>query len=443
MGGHSLKKLNIILALLLIFTVFLSACNAGNQTTGETDDSNIVTLKFMGWEASPLETKAVKVGLEKFMKENPDIKVEYTPVPQTQYSSKLLTMLAGDAAPDVFFLGAEDYRTFQKKNVLLDLTAYFENEYSIDDFIPSSANIMQIDGKIFGVSSCTVSPVLFYNKDLFDKAGVPYPPSNPEKAWTWEQFVEAAKQLTKKDGDKVTQYGVFGLENNYMTTAEYFSNGGSPYNNDFTKSTFNTPEVKEVLQAVLDLRVKEGVAPEASVLEKIGMRPTQMLQTGKVAMLVDGSWALQELASMNFPVGAAPLPKFKESVTHGQAHVHAASAKTKHPEEAWKLISFLSSEEYQTQLVKEGLWMPNRQSLYTDEGIKKWYNEDVHPEGFKEMATFFRDAKPYPNAFLSNNKVSSIITEELDKFYYDGVSIDRVAERIDKRSNVEMQNQRD
>ncbi|WP_017434282.1 ABC transporter substrate-binding protein [Saccharococcus caldoxylosilyticus] len=435
-----MKKLNIVLALLLIVPVVLSACSADNKTTGGTD-SKIVTLKFMGWEASPLETEAVKKGLEKFMEKNPNIKVEYTPVPQTQYSSKLLTMLAGNAAPDVFFLGSEDYRTFQRKGVLLDLTPYFEKEYSIDDFIPSSASIMQIDGKIFGVSSCTVSPVLFYNKDLFDKAGVPYPPSDPKKAWTWEEFVEAAKKLTKKDGNKVTQFGVFGLENNYMTTAEYFSNGGSPYNADFTKSTFNTPEVKEVLQSVLDLRVKDGVAPEASVLEKIGMRPTQMLQTGKVAMLVDGSWALQELSSMNFPVGVAPLPKFKEAFTHGQAHVHAASAKTKHPEEAWKLISFLSSEEYQIQLVKEGLWMPNRKSLYTDEGIKKWYNEDVHPEGFKEMVTYFRDAKPYPNAFLSNNKVSSIITEELDKFYYNGESLGKVVERIDKRSNEELAKQ--
>lgn len=435
------RKVNIMVILFGIFSIILGGCSSNDKTVGGTNDSKIVTLKFMGWEASPLETQAVKKGLQKFMEENPNIKVEYTPVPQSQYSSKLLTMLAGNAAPDVFFLGFEDYRTFQKKGVLLDLTPYFKEEYSIDDFIPSAASIMQIDGKIFGVSSSTVSPVLFYNKKLFDEAEVPYPPSDPQKAWTWDQFVEVAKKLTKKKGNKVEQFGVFGLENNYMTTAEYFSNGGSPYNNDFTKSTFNTPEVKKVLQSVLDLRVKYGVAPEASVLEKIGMRPTQMLQTGKIAMLVDGSWALQELASMKFPVGVAPLPKFKEAVTHGQAHVHAVSAKTKHPKEAWKLVSFLSSEEYQIQLIKEGLWMPNRKALYTDEGIKKWYNKDVHPEGFKEMVTYFENAKPYPNAFLSNNKVSSIITEELDKFYYNGESLDKVVERIDKRSNEELEKQ--
>ncbi|AGE22476.1 MULTISPECIES: ABC transporter substrate-binding protein [Geobacillus] len=438
------KKQSIIMIILLTtFLIVLGGCSSNNKTAQGEGESKTVTLKFMGWEASPLETEAVKKGLQKFMEENPNIRVQYTPIPQSQYSSKLLTMLAGNAAPDVFFLGSEDYRTFQKKGVLLDLTPYFKEEYSIDDFIPSAASIMQIDGKIFGVSSCTVSPVLFYNKKLFDEAGIPYPSSDPQKAWTWKQFVEVAKKLTKKNGDKVEQFGVFGLENNYMTVAEYFSNGGSPYNNSFTKSTFNTPEVKQVLQSVLDLRVKYGVAPETSVLEKIGMRPTQMLQTGKIGMLIDGSWSLQELASMKFPVGVAPLPKFKEAVTHGQAHVHAVSAKTKYPKEAWKLVSFLSSEEYQIQLVKEGLWMPNRKALYTNEGIKKWYNKEVHPEGFEKMVTYFENAKPYPNAFLSNNKITSIITEELDKFYYNGESLDKVVERIDNRSNEELRKQRD
>lgn len=435
-----MKKVHVMLAFFLLVSLVLSGCSSSssNSTNDSGSDSDVVTLKFMGWEASPLETEAVKKGLKAFMDKNPNIKVEYTPVPQTNYSSKLLTMLAGDAAPDVFFLNTEDYRTFQGKDVLLDLTEYFKAEYSLDDFIPSAAQVMEIDGVIAGVSSCTVSPVLYYNKDLFDKAGVPYPPSDPNNAWTWDEFVEVAKKLTIKDGDKVEQYGVFGFENNYSTIAEYLSNGGNPFNEDLTSTAYQTPEIQEVLQSVLDLRENYGVAPEASVLEKVGMKASQMLQTGKIAMLAEGSWALQELASMNFPVGVAPLPKFKEAYTHGQAHVHSVSAKTKHPEEAWKLVSFLSSEEYQIDLISEGLWMPNRQSLYTEEGIAKWYNEEVHPEGFNEMVSYFKDAKVYPNALISNNKVNSIITEELDKFYYGGESVEVITENIDRRSAEEL-----
>ncbi|CAM4294480.1 sugar ABC transporter substrate-binding protein [Paenibacillus alkaliterrae] len=450
-----MKKAKFLLIALMCAFVF-SACsgggsntgNAGNKgsdgaasnaNTGGASSDKQVTLKFMGWEASPLETAAVKKGLESFMEQHPNIKVEYQPVPGgAQYAQKILTMLAGNAAPDVFFLGATEYRSFEQRDVLLDLTPMFNNEMTLGDFIPSSAKIMEIDGNIYGVSSCTVSPVLYYNKDIFDKAQIPYPPSNPAEAWTWDEFRDAAMKLTVKDGNKVSQYGAFGLENFYMTTAEIYSNGGQVFNEDGTKMAVNTPEAKKVMQSILDLRLKDGATPTAKTLESIGMKPNQMLQTGKVAMVIDGSWALQELATMGFPVGVAPLPSFLEAKTHGQAHVHAASAKTEHPAEAWELIKFLSSEEYQVELIKEGLWMPNRKSLYTEEGIAKWYNEAVHPEGFKEMVTFFADAEAYPFTLITKNIVNDIITEETDKLWYAGQSVDDTMKNIETRANAEL-----
>ncbi|TDF98693.1 ABC transporter substrate-binding protein [Paenibacillus piri] len=443
-----MKKLPIVSGLLLV-SVFVSACSSEGGAAGGTakpagsaDKSGAgeaVTLKFMGWEASPLETESVKKGLDSFMKSHPNIKVDYQPVPNAQYSQKLLTLLAGNAAPDVFFLGATDYRSFQKRDVLLELTPLFKQDnMSLDDFIPSAAQIMNIGGKVYGISSCTVSPVLYYNKAVFDKANIPYPPSDPGKAWTWEQFRDTAKKLTVKQGDKVAQYGAFGLENFYMTTAEIFSNGGKMFNQDGTKMALNTPEAKQVLQSIYDLRVKDGASPTAKTLESIGMKANQMLQTGKVAMVVDGSWGLQELATMGFPVGVAALPKFKEAKTHGQAHVHAAAAKTKHPKEAWELLKFLSSDEYQTQNISAGLWMPNRKSLYTEEGMKKWFNKSVHPEGFARLVAFFRDAEPYPFTLITQNKVNDIITEETDKLWYSGQSVDDTLKNIETRSNAEL-----
>jgi multiple sugar transport system substrate-binding protein len=444
-----MKKLRMLVIAVLCL-VLVTACSSGDSNgtgtqpegngtaEGKTTKEETVTLQFMGWEASPLETESVKKGLEKFMQLHPNIKVDYQPVPGAQYAQKLLTMLAGNAAPDVFFLGATDYRSFQQRNVLLDLTPMFETEMTINDFIPSSAAIMSIEGKIYGVSSCTVSPVLYYNKDLFDKANLPYPPSDPAKAWTWQQFRDAAKQLTVTKGDKVEQYGAFGFENFYMTTSQIFSNGGKLFSDDAKSMLINSPETNEVLQAIHDLRVVDGVAPTAKTLESIGMSPTQMLQTGKVAMMVNGSWALQELASMNFPVGVAALPKFKDAVTHGQAHVHSAWANTKHPREAWELVKFLSSEEYQIDLISEGLWMPNRTSLYTEEGIAKWYNESVHPEGFRDLVPYFLDAQPYPFTLIRHNKVNDIIGEETDKLWYAGQSVADTTKNIETRANVEL-----
>ncbi len=112
------KNISLFLILILIMGVVFGAMvvKAGEQ----------VTIRFMGWEASPLETESVRRGLERFMADNPGIKVEYTPVPG-DYHSKLLTMMAGNAAPDVFFLGSRSYRDFVNRRVLLDLTNFFDS----------------------------------------------------------------------------------------------------------------------------------------------------------------------------------------------------------------------------------------------------------------------------------------------------------------------------
>lgn len=437
-----MKKWLVALISLMMLALPLAACGGGNTTNGNAspDDSKVkgeqVTLRFMGWEVSPLETQSVKNGLEQFMKENPNIKVEYTTIPGgTQYVAKMQAMVLGDEAPDVFFLQSDYYHDFVKRNSLLDITDKVKNEGIADDLIDSAVQLSTVDNKYYGVESCIVAPVLFYNKDIFDKAGVAYPPSDPSKAWTWDEFVNTSKQLTVKNGDKVEQYGVYGMETYYNLISEIMSNGGNWFTDDLKSSAANTPEVKEVLQAVSDLRKKDGVSPEGKLLTNSGMSAAQMLQTGKIAMLVDGSWALQELSQMNFKVGVGVLPKFDEAITHGQAHLHVASAKTKHPEEAWKLIKFLSSEEYQLQNVKAGLWLPNHKSLYTEAGIQKWLTPGVHPDGFKELIPYFTSSKTYPYALLSSQKIQEDTTAELDKYYLSNQTLDQTVQNIENVVN--------
>lgn len=424
----------------LLLTLFVGCSNddetGGSDNGGESSNGDVVEIEFMGWEASPLETESVKNGLEQFMNENPNIKVTYTPVPNEQYHSKLLTMLAGSSAPDVFFLGSDEYRDFQSRDVLMEITDLLSEdpELSLDDFIDSSKQIMEVDGGVFGVSSTTVSPVLYYNKDLFDEAGLEYPPSNPENAWSWEEFRDVASQLTIKNGDDTEQFGVYGLEALYMNIPLILGNGGDVWADDGSVA-LNSDVTRDVWQKVKQLRYEDGASPAALTLENIGMNASQMLQTGKVAMIVEGSWALQELATMGFPVGVASLPKIgDEAVTHGQAHVHAAWNNTEHPEEAWELIKFLSSAEYQSDLIHEGLWMPNRVDMYTEEGIAAWHNEAVHPEGFLELAPFFENAQPYPFALGTKIAVRDAITEEMEQYFNDDKSLEEALENIDKRS---------
>jgi len=442
------KRMVVVWSCLTVLALVLAACSGssgqGNDSgprqsaapSSSAADGEVVTLRFMGWEVSPLETESVKKGLEMFMQQNPNIRVEYTTLPTgTDYVAKMQTMFLGGEEPDVFFLQSDYYRDFVKRGYLLNLDEYIARDFSTDDLIDSSYMLSTVDGHFYGIQSCIVAPVLFYNKAIFDKAGMPYPPSDPAEAWTWEEFVDVAKRLTIKSGDRVEQYGVYGLEDYYQTLALIMSNGGNWFNEDYTASAANTPEVREVLQKIYDLRVVEGASPEARLLQNAGMSASQMLQTGRIAMLVTGSWALQELSHMDFEVGVGVLPKFKEAVTHAQAHLHVASKNTKHPEEAWKLVKFLSSEEYQLQNVRAGLWLPNRKSLYTKEGIQKWLTEGVHPEGFEKLIPYFLGSKVYSYAMLPSQRIQEETTAQLDAFFYGGLDLDTALKNIETAVN--------
>jgi len=150
-------------------------------------------------------------------------------------------------------------------------------------------------------------------------------------------------------------------------------------------------------------------------------------------MLVDGSWSLQQLAQMDFPVGIGVLPVMKRPVTCGQAHMHSAWSKTEHPEEAWKLVKFLSSREYQTSLVRSGLWLPNRVDMYEEENIDIWMNPEVYPEGFENMVDYFTVYEELWPAVKCPSEALDIIIEELDNFFLANQPIDEVVNRMKER----------
>lgn len=435
------RKLIPMLIAAAIISINLVGCSAPTRPdsksdagTADVDSKNtkddIVELTFMGWEASPLETQAVKDGIAAFEKANPGIKVNYTPgLAGSEYNAKLLSSAAAGSLPDVMFVAAESYRTIVSKGALWDITDQFDENYPLDDFINSSRTIMEVDGHVYGISSCTVSPIVYYNRDVFDAAGIPYPSADPNSCWTIDEFREIAKKLTSDD-----IFGVYGLETVADTlNAQLLSNGGTRYNEDYTKSTMNSPENKEVFETIKAIRETDGSAPDASTLDAVGMSAKQMLQTGKVAMLIDGSWSLQELAASDMNIGMAPLPSYGRVLTTGQAHLHCISDTSPHKEEAWKFLQFLSGMEYQGALVKSGLWMPNRYSMYEEDTVAQWYDENVHGESYKLMLDYFKDAQVDPTALQKSSQARDIIAEETDMYFKQGQDIETTLQNIDKR----------
>ncbi len=395
-----------------------------------------IKLQFMGWEASVYETEANKACLQAYMDATPGVTVDYIAGPYSEHHTKLLTMMAGNAAPDVFYMDPPYYGKFIKNNMLLDVSDIFQAYYKEDDFVEWSHEKMKFDGKYYGIDSCIVGNILFYNKQLFADVGMEPPSADPNSSWSWDEFITNIQKLTVKDGDNVSQYGTFGFENFNSIEIYWVTEGISFFNADKTKfEVSDKAKAIEIMEKLRSIRSEYGASPEAAFLENIGMSPNQLLQTGKVALVNAGSYSMQELGKMGFEFGCAPLPKMTNTVTAVSCSYNIAGwTGTKYPDESKKLISYLASTDFQLPFVKDGLWMTNRRELYKPENLDKWFNPEVHPADFPKMTSIFEFAHVKPTTIANNGaEVMTICDEEAQKFFFQNQSAEDTLANLETR----------
>jgi multiple sugar transport system substrate-binding protein len=403
-----------------------AAAPAGGE--GGAASSEAVEITFMGWGGTE-EDEGVRAAIDAFQQEEPGIQVTWLHTPDN-YGEKFLANIAAGNPPDTAFIGSDIYRTFIRDGVLMDITDQLQADELVgaDGYFiePQESERCTQDGKWYGIGSCWVAPHIYYNADIFAEAGIEPPSNDPAAAWGWDQFVEVAKQLTVDvngnhpgdsgfDPDNVDRYGVHWPTWWVPLHAVIASNDGLWIDPETGLLTIDQPEATQAIQALADLVLVHGVMPQATAMEALGMTNTQMLENGKLAMAVDGSWALAWMHKINATLGTAALPGLKHTATNMQAHLHSALAASEHPQEAWRWVRFLSTPFYQTQFCKIGLWLPSQTALMTEEGLNTWITEGVHPDGYTKIATDF--VTEYGHVLYQPvgwNEASAVITPALD-----------------------------
>lgn len=359
-------------------------------------------ITFMGWGA-PEEDQGVKDAIKQFESEQSGVKVQWLHTPD-RYAEKFLASVAANTPPDTAFIGSGDFRTYARDGLLLDITGNIKADPLIGKpgyFLePQEEARCTYKGAWYGIGSCWVAPHIYYNADLFKKANIEPPASDPEKVWSWDTFVATAKQLTIDangknaadsafDGNNVVQWGISWPTWSLPMHTAILSNGGDWIDPQSGLLVLDKPEATEAIQAVFDLNLKHKVMPSDNVVQNLGISTAQMLETGKLAMAVDGSWALSWMHKIKATLGTASLPKMKTPATTLQAHLHSGLKATKYPDAAWQWVRFLSTPYYQTLFCKIGLWLPSQTALMSPEGQKQWITKGVHPEGYDVILNQF------------------------------------------------------
>ncbi len=340
-------------------------------------------LRLMYW-GDVQEIKIITEMVEKFEKDT-GITVSAERAPSgPPYMEKVLTQMAGGSAPDVLFVEVNNFKTFAEKGVLEDLAPYIaqDTELKMKDFYPEIIDRFTIDGKLY-VLPRDIAPicVMYYNKKMFDKAGVKYPKDD----WDWNGFLKIAKKLTKKDANgRVTQFGF--VDDWPIWEAFMYSNGGAMVDNvkKPTKCVLDSRETIEAVQFRADLANKYNVCPSPSQLTSMGgMGTADMFTSGKVAMFFSGIWktpTFREIKNFKWDVVMFPKgPKGKRAFPTGGSG-YAVTKQSRNKKAAWKLITYLAGKEGQEKLAQTGLAQPAMMDV-----AKSKYFLDNQPPKHKDI----------------------------------------------------------
>lgn len=333
-------------------------CPSGGSTAAQKPETGNITLNVTGWSSSPAEDALVQKGLSDFHAKYPTITVNWSPIPQNYDVKMKANVAAGDVA-DVFYVDPSMAQEYIPSGKLLDLSPYMGR----DNVAPDSfySNLMKpfdcADGSVYGIAKDWNSLGLFYNKTMFQQAGL----SDPS-TWTWSDLQSAAQKLTS---GKV--HGIALPADASRFGAFLVGNGGQMLTADGKTAAFNSPAGTGAAQFYTSFEQnKTGVMPSDTGAGWDG----EAFGKGQVAMTFEGGWMIPYMTS-TYPgvqYGIAPMPTSPTGVHGNLLYTNAwgAYSGTKHADAAWKLVQFMTSAAHQQQVLEQGFALPTVKSLESD-----------------------------------------------------------------------------
>ena len=410
---------------------FLAGCGSSNSSSTESQNSNggsaagePVEISFTVWDYET--TDYWKKLVEEFEKQNPDIKVNVIDIGSTDYDTKIPVLLSsGDTSDVITIKSMPIYTSLVEKNLLLPLDDMIQSSnLDMAPYLGSDEGI-RINDKLYGLPFRNDYYVLYYNKGIFDKAGVEYPTND----MTWEEYRELAKKLTSGEGnDKV--YGSYlhtwpGSLYRWGMDAEHSMADG---NYEFLKPTY---------EFFLGMQNEDKTAMDYNTLKMGNIHYSGPFYKEQVAMEPMGTWFANMIINTknkgetNVEWGAVKAPHFEgqdPNVAVSNPTPIAINKNAEHPEEAWRFVEFMCTEPGANVLASLGT-LPAYQNEQT---INTLVNVEGMPEGFKEaiaVDSFVLECQMTPSA----GAIDKVISEEHDLIMLGAESIDDGLANMGKR----------
>lgn len=405
----------------------IAGCSDGGGGGGGGGDVDIsdtemeATIEFAAWE-SDFDWEAV---VEGFNKKYPNITVEVTKSPFKDFFTRLQTQASGNNLPDVFMMNGPNFQLYASNGILTSFEKVVEDGgLDFANYPEAMAELYTYDGTPYAVPTSYDSIGLWYNEELFEKAGVDI----PTEEWTWDDLHAASKSIS----DALKDEGVYGFAggayNQELFYNLIFQAGGAVLNEDATEAQYSTPGSREALQFLRDM-VEDGSSP--SIQTTADTSPDELFKSGKAAMVYGGSFRVAGYAdsAVGDAIQVVPLPIGKERgvVLHGGAEV--VSAASENADAAAAFAIYHGSQEGQQIIGESGSSIP----AYT--GTEQAFI-DARPE--YDLSIFPESAEAYGFPYPVSANTQAWIEVESDmipKILAGDLSVEEGTTQLDEAIN--------
>jgi multiple sugar transport system substrate-binding protein len=381
--------------LVLLAVSSLVACRRSSS-------GGVTTIRYYTWTAEQLD--GIRATVAEFESQYPNIKVDVQTGPWDQYWQKMQTEIAGGNAADVFMNQTWYFKTLQAAGAAEPLDDWIKRDnVSLANHNQMVIEIYTENGKLYAMPQDWDAICIVYNKDLFDKYGVPY----PDESLEWNpvdggSFIQLAKRMTidangnnglspNFDRNNISVYGFLVQNSNNVGYWNFIRmNGGDIL-------TFNDPRSVEAIQWMQDTMYKYYVAPQQAAVQSIGAGV--MFASGTVAMHLNGNWALSDLekqCGFNWQVAVLPSgPRGRSTIVNGIGQ--SVFIGSQYKEESWTFLKWLGGARSQQILAQTGTVFPSTKTYWPDY-IKFWADKgrDISPfqREFETADTFIAPLVP-------------------------------------------------
>lgn len=381
-------------------------------------------LRMIWYSAADLPLKKKMIAV--YRQHVPSTQVTVELVPFAQYWTKLETLMASGTGYDVELMNGPNFLINVTRHGILDLSSYVAaSKLSTDQFPPWLRKLYTYQEHLYGLPERQATIALFYNKSLFDAAGVKL----PDNTWTWQTYLDAAQKLTKAGSDGTpTQYGTISANNAQENWYNFvFQNKGHVLDANKQHLLLDQPAAVGAIQYLVDLVQKYKVAPQPTVMAQ--QSETQLFMAGKVAMMPGGPWNVGIFEPIKtFQWDIAPLPKGKQRacVIHGSAYCLGSS--TKYAEQAFQFIDWMATSKTANKMMVDDI------TPGTTWGAQEWAAA-TPPSNRKAFSDAIAYSHEYPST-LYTNEWSDKVTKQLDLAWLGKQTVQAACQAATQQANA-------